>query len=197
MSCNWLISHFIVFVRQNKMLNSIPTIFHHSRHTYQARKYSSHLTKMDVNCHYCGLVMPRSALYRHLRQDHRNIQKPQQSTRQQAKRGQAAKRDQKRDQIRDQNHYEQENQEPARNRKALRRAPTRFEPYQPVHSMSLQGETVYAQAINFLHRQHAMFRSEMQSRGIPPSELPLLHVVHQKPDELEAVLQYKGTKIQI
>lgn len=130
--------------------------------------------------------MSRSALFRHLRNDHHNVQKHT-LTRPQAKSGQTAKRDQKRE--------EQENQEPAHKRNQKRNAPIRFEPYQTVRSISLEGENVSAQGINFLHRQHAVFRGEMQLRGIPPSKLPLLHVRHQKPDELEAVLQYKGNSL--
>lgn len=166
----------------------------HSRHANRARKYILHLNKMNVNCHYCGLFMPRTALFRHLKQEHRGVQNQPPPIRPQVIRGQPVKRDQKRN--RDQNRDEQENQE-APKRKQIRRAPTRLKPSQTVTSMSLQGETVHTQAINFLHRQHAMFRSEMQSRGIPPSELPLLNIVHQKPDELEAVLQYKGNTLHL
>lgn len=123
---------------------------------------------MVTICDFCGLEMPKSEIFRHIRKQHRN---------------------QRRDtsQFRDYSHARQR----TTHHNTSRFQPYQQQTYQPMRTMSFEGHTVFSQAMNHLHKQFALFRSEMQSRGISPSNLPMLNITQQT-DDINAVLHFES-----
>lgn len=133
---------------------------------------------MATICDYCGISLQRTEIYRHIRLNHRGQRRQKPPIY-----GVSGEL------LVDPNAGPQ----PSTSTQNVRQKPYPRRKPGKISAMSFEGESMHAQAMNHLHRQYALFRSAMQTRGVPPNDIPLLDVTVER-TELHAVLRYEGDR---
>lgn len=131
---------------------------------------------MATICDYCGVSLQKTDIYRHIRLNHRGQKRPRLPIY-----GVSGEL------LADPNAEPQ----PSTSTQNVRPQPYHRRKRAKNPAMSFQGESMHAQAMNHLHRQYAIFRSAMQTRGVPPNDIPLLDVTVER-TEIHAVLRFEG-----